>query len=182
MPDQRRLGGVVGNGLLLRAKTPTPACRPDRERMGEIRRQRLEGRSHDRLVAVEMPERTWSSLLGQQQGRPTTGVPESEGLLEPETVDHGEDIARKTCPFPVPRICRTRATVGPEVEGEALERVETAGELGQHHGMEPRGMGEEQRWTLASEVVHGNVGAVGCLEAGNGCSVGHRRHLNEHLR
>jgi hypothetical protein len=47
------------------------------------------------------------------------------------------------------------------------------GQLGQDHGVEARGVGHQQRFAVPPEIVHGDVRAVGCREAGDRLWVGH---------
>ena len=88
--------------------------------------------------------------------------PKPMACSSPSASHDGEDVSREAVPVAQVRGGALGRPVAAVVDGPAVEAVgQGGGQGGEDVAVEPGGVGQQQRWSVAAEVVDGQAQAVG---------------------
>lgn len=164
---ERRLGGVVGDGRLVRRERWSPPASAGHHRVVRIvggRRPDALGREHDRLEGDDAPEQRRFAMCRHQQAGAAHRVAEradrAAGALH-QPVRHRGRVVAVAVPFDRSRRPRGVA-VAAVVERDGVAGAgECVGERDVATAVKAGGVGDEQCRAGAAEVVHCNPDTVG---------------------
>lgn len=118
-------------------------------------------REHDRVEAPQAGEGARPSFLGQEERGPALGMTNPERPLQAERIDDRENVVGK--PMPVVGHARNlrRIAVTAEVERPPATPVEASSDRIPTAAVESGGVSEQQRRSIAAEIVDGDLDIVG---------------------